>query len=688
MESAVPANQLTVTTDMPIWVVPESDLRFERRKELQNKALDRFQDLGLITRVENEGEEILIINDKDFFIHGGGEVVTSTGEKKTVRLNDMLDYEAKTLMNSVSFGKNRKDRTLFYIFQDKKAVLKSEDLSEARDVIYVPDTAEMAFDEKEISKNKDNYIFLFSDFSKSWQDTCPTKDLEFESGVSNFEVSTAMMAYGKGEAKRKNGVLTVIKKVGTSTSERQRISGKWFTENFGVRFVGAGRYWDSPKPLMEKFGGKLSETGLLISEDFDRPKREFKILNKGTFMWKGDMYLLGKAYADMQVKDLGNKVFAIVDNDGVVVRKFMEGVKEGAEGLVRSIKLDKQGRSRRFITQSAVSFVDDNNSEKIIVTGYNENGRRLQIFDKKLAMENLQNFKEECKVNGVQDSAFKSLNLNEQILISEVFKNIDNSDKQILWQFVEKYKEFGLKFISESQIKGELGLEFIKFAIENHDMLSTTFEKYNEILTSIDNLEEILMNSLPPNLSERDIETFKIFEGRLIESLKMRSMDLLKSTVNSIKTDCLDQLDILDETIVTINNSIKADGDMRSESVEPAVFQKSRVTRIFVGEGKKLSVTVRPFEAVDTGDKGIGQQRIQFRYTNSDGKELNLRVDSDEFGTSLDIGARGQPIVDILNKQVGSHHTHFAFEPQFSNQKTFAKMAKIFAGIFKMNIWD
>ncbi len=494
-------------THMPEWVVPEGDLKLERRRELQNKALDRFQELGLITRVVNEGEEVLIINNKDFFIYGGGEIRYPSGDIKFVGLNELLEAETKKLMYSRDLGKGKKDRTLFYVFHDKKAILNYEDLSLARDIIYIPDTVDAAFDVEEISKNKDKYIFLFSDLSKSWQGTCPTKDREFDSGISNFDVSTAMMVWGKGEAKRENESLTVIKKVGGDSDERQSISGKWITSNFGVRSVGAGRYWDSPVPLMEKFGDKLSKTGLLTSQDFERPEREIKVLSLGKFKWNGDNYNLGSEYSGMKLESLGGDAFAIIDNDGILKAMFDTTIKKGAESLVKLHQLGSKGRTRRYIPREAINFLGGK-EDQINIVQFGGDARQITSVDNQQSLSNLNKLKDICEIHGV-DTA--DLNITELFLVSMSFGEASETGKSDMLGFITRFGTGGLKAIAEGQVQGGVDKLFFKLKESKSPVMEKVFNIYSDALDNTEKLNNVLLERAKDLVSNRDFEAFKLF---------------------------------------------------------------------------------------------------------------------------------------------------------------------------------
>ncbi len=681
------AQKSQATVDSPLWVVSEKDLKIERRKALQNRALNKFQELGLIVRIEKDGDEVLVINNKDFFMLRKGDLEV---EKKTVavRLNNLLekDEDLKDIMNSPDLGGERMDRTLFYIFQDKKSVLKGEDLSEARDLIYVPDTVDTAFDQTEILNHKNGYIFLFSDFSKSWQDTYPTKDLEFESRLSNFEVSTAMMVYGKGEAKRENGVLTVIKKVGGDSVERQRISGKWITENFGVRFVGAGRYWDSPVPLMKKFGDKLSKAELLTPQDFERPNRELRVLQNGKFQWKGSTYALGREYSNDQLVNLGGDVFAILDDNGNLKTLFETTVNTGAESLVKVQTIGSKGLTKKYIPHEAINFLGDEKSDSINLVSFGSEQRNLISISKKDSVNLLQKLKTDCEIRGIDT---KDLNINELMFVSIAFNQASEQERIHILNFASKFGVGGLKFIAEGYAQGGIDKNIYKLVESDSPVIENVFDIYSEVLENSDRLNNLLLDRSKDLISRRDFDAFRLFNSRINEAVRLKAMGLLRLSLKE-PNQSIEQIKMLNILVTSIYEAANPIGDMHADSEKPDTYLNSRSTRSFSGDsesplnGNKLVVTARPIPTQE------GQARIQFQIKDvtNKSKTLNMRVDRDEIGASLDLGNHDGITHRLLNMVGVSHQTHVVFEKQFSNPETFARMVKTYAKIFDMDIWN
>lgn len=652
----------------------------DKSVDRQQKALRRLEELQLVTRIDNSGgDEVFLLNNPDFFTNGNGEVLFG-GQLVKKNVRQVLESVASGTLKLEEVGKNNV-KALVEIFKGKKFVLEGENLDKARDFIYMPDSIEDAFDLEEIQKKKDSFVFLHKDISKSYLTDHPiSTDLE---KIPTFQVDVAMMVYGLGDGRREeDGALTVLKDVRDATRGRQRISGKWFIDNFGFTNVG-GKNWGNPKALIEKFGGRLSETGLLTVVDFDRGERQLKILNKGTFMWNGDMYLLGKEYAGMGIKRLGDKRFSIVDNEGNTLKIFKTGVKKGAEGSVRSIKLDGAGRSRRFITKSAIDFVDD---DKAVVVKFNDQGREILNLDQK----DVSVFKKLCFEIGVGDAALGYVSDQDLLIVSELVNSLDKSQQNIAWEFIKRYEEFGLKYLAESYYQDSFNYEVINGSLSNYEKIWPVFELYYNILSDVSKMKDLVVESAGV-LSNRDSQQLKIFTGRIEEAMRIRSKEIFDSVLLDQTPEASTQLKLLSRAVYAIKEATQKGSDMYSESTKPSVFENKRATRIFHGlgimEGTKLVVTVRPEKFADTGPKDVSEPRIQFRFVDVDGNEINLRVDLDNEGVSLDFGSHEGTLHKTLNQLGISHHTHFAFERQFSDLKTFARIAKSFASAFNMNIW-
>lgn len=669
------------------WIVPESDPKLERRKELQDRALNKLQNFGLIQRTEKDGEEILVINNPDFFLSGKGKV-TIDGQEVEKSLDQVVESCASSILAEV--GKNNA-KALFYIFENKKGVILGQEEQNPRDIIYIPQNAKSAFDLEKIRENKDKFIFLYSSLSKSWLSDHPTKDNEFNDHLTVFEVDMAMMIYGQSDGLRDgSNNLTVL----NSNGERQQISGKWFKDNFGFHNIG-DRNWGNPTSILDKYGGKLTESGLLTNEDFTHRSLGNNTIKKdGTYYIEGKKFGLGRGNAGKQIIKLDSSKYAVCSNDGEQLKVdfvFEPSIKEEMKKLVRVQSLGSKGKTFLYVPNGVYPKEDRENMTPTVLTVFNKDSRKQVVLDSGVVFDKLIAFQKEFETNQEMAENWNNLALEEKISISETFSSLNDENKKKCFEFTSRFGESGLKAISEGYLQGGFDQRLLGLLdLENGAV--EIMNSYLEVINSANKLEVTINNSLGNNTKSKEIDTFNVFNSRIIEAMKIRSKDVLLSALTDTSQESTEQMEILTELIESVNESTKNTGEMHPQSDKPAIFENSRVTQVFTGsnkfEGQKLVVTVRPTESKDTGQKGKGQARIQFRYINNKGKELNMRIDSDEFGTSLDLGARGQPMVEVLKSVSGTHHTQVNFENQFSDPRTFARMAKIFAGVFNMNSWS
>jgi hypothetical protein len=670
----------------------ENNLEFKREQ-----AISSLEKMGVLHRekqvifdgAKEKEEKFLVIHDLNFFKQDRVEF-NFEGKRRSEKFSNMLDLAASGLQRDLRFGAHRDDRTLYYLFKDQKVITGSE-LSAAknistdpnkvvkelvlREMFYVPNSEVEAFDEDKIKEAEGKYYLYLTDVTRGWEKTYPTKQEEFGAKLTPFEAVVPSMIFGKGNGHRENGELIV---------DGHKITGRWF-ERFGWKTVNNRRWLDQGPGIIEEYGKRLTEKGLLMPDDvrINEVRRGETVQDNGNFYLPGSKrtYYLGRKFADCQVSRVADDEFLVFRRDVPV--------------LWFNTNLDSKKLSQVIASENGVQWIPDGvfekkqiNKMKIRALKYDGGNRRKETIKVQAELPKLLKLRGELDQGFVGKNPLNDLTLVDQIAFSAETKDLD---QKRLVEFITKTEKAGVRLIVDSFKHGGFDPKIFEVLDDFNEQTKEMFEKYEEFSKAVEMAGISLIKQIKDTMiSEGRQSELELLTARITESLMFRSGAFFLVAANK-------EVALASKYLSLTTRSIAALADVLTPgSGKFALLEKPQpnyakgggkvtsVTWVYLdGDSNKLKITIRP-EAVNTDDHSRAQARFNFTYTSREGDSLSLRVDRDDrevMSTSLDIGSHREEFDLALDRLGQSHHTQEAFEPVFYEPVVFARYMRALSNV-------
>jgi hypothetical protein len=317
----------------------------------------------------------------------------------------------------------------------------------------------------------------------------------------------------------------------------------------------------------------------------------------------------------------------------------------------------------------------------VSVSRYNGVQKEKKTFAFRREIPAVEAFKETVSPNS--RFALEQSTVLEQILTLKQVEELTPDQRGKAFLLIEKGGPGAVALLSDIYKDGILDNRVLNIGDRPEEAVQEALTIYSQYRETSQAFLHELESHMNPN--EMDM----LFLERIHQSFVSRGQDLLILVDQGVITstefhEVVEAMNGFSDALSNDKNALYTVG----KDIEGR--QTSLTKTVTYGEGdakKRASIVVRPENVARHDDKRYdqGQSRIGLLYSISKERKIRMSIDFDEYGLSVDIGSRGDPIVEGLKQLGKSHHTQRHFEKGFQTEQYFAQFAKGIPDAFN---WD
>jgi hypothetical protein len=641
-------------------------------QRLQEVTLSNFQQRGFleVKRDDQNNIDSVVINHLDYLTRGFTNKEGSFVKRKTY-----LKTSAQELINYTETALSPSE-ILYWTFKGIPVTVKAPDgsiPSEKKNLFFVPSEKE-GFSPETFAKHKNDHYIRMWDRPMDWDRRHPTVESDFAAKTSLLDIAIPYEVYARANGRRnEGGVLFVDAIPGSPEAGRQRLSGSWFVRQ-GIRGGGTDNVnWYNPINFMEEKGTFWENNELLSVEDFSEHNRDVevrKVSKDGRINIGNRRFSIGSQYKDGDVVKIYQDQYA-VSVDGEVRCAFRAHV--SSENMRNChITYDKgEDRSFTLVPQGSFDVINPSQLGSFFVDREGAKKDRIMIGDH---VQTLMDFRSSLSSEG--RSSFTDLSPAEQISAMLLVQDLDKKGDSRARELLETVPDSAQLF-ADAYLNGELDTRVLHLTNQSPEIQKNVIEQY----TKIRNASNRFVDTLTEKLQSTKLmsNTDRIILERMKQSFAYRSQHFILLATEFGQegvTEALDTMSLYTKALDSASNGFSGEGVV-SFHEDPGIKldekHASVSARYVFSDSSRVTFTVRP-EAVDE-EYETGQSRLGVT-ASAEGKKVNLRLDCDEYGLSLDIGTRGSDFVNKLQQLGLSHHTQGLFEKGLSNKEVFKRFTQ------------
>ncbi len=673
-------------------------------RKQQGIAIERLKEMKVI-EVDQVGNVIL---DTSMFSGQSREVdIEIRGSDQKRRITEVFELANRRLYNDPEFGDGKFDKSVFYVFKDIPVIDKKEyeeaklsgNEAKPRALFYIPQNEESALSVDDPDAAPEKYYLNFAEVYKN-NGVYPTRDNEFDSGITTLDVSLFDLVYRKLHGQRDgNGILLV--NLGGDSEAHDRLNVSIINSKLSLKRKSASSFTRG----LPKAAPNLYERGFFTENDIDTINYPTKEEVGNVIGASGLVTIEGlRLFLSKEKEIVGSRITKLDPNKYVVYKHNQSGQIEAQmefraqiiPGRESQVSIDMDNYGNPIVRASEGSFYkrkyDPHN--RISYQQYSKEGKESRKIKEKPLVASLLEERANFEENGLNPMMMTQFKVESQAIIISEIDRIKNKLQKDPYQFIKKLGIDGLKVLEKQSLSGGMDPEVLDWVAQEQEGQTEIVDLYLKLHESIDKFQSSFARRLKSlkeqGEDEAAIRLTEFFTAKTADAFRYKASIFLYAAATGHGEAAQEQLGLLSGCLDAVSGAVNENGRHVIERIQVDTAKdktKSSVTWILKSASpnqEQLSIMVRPVEKYNAGSDRAGaepdQARISFKFKNKDGKKIGIRTDRDpNHGIALDMGVEGDELAALSENYGQSHHTQVTYDKAFSDTVIFSKTAKVFS---------